>query len=116
VSLEEIRDAIAPRRVLTRWAMKTDRVVRCSAPDCPEPATHKIAAPWSDGRFTELKTYGFACLDHVRDILRRAETRWLDYEPVPGEKVYEIGIYRFEPGKSDRQLERDRELEDSLLL
>ena len=94
--------------------MEFERAVRCSEPDCGEPATFKVAAPWSDGRFSELKTYGFACSDHLKDVLRSAEARWLDYEPVPGEIVQEIGIYRYETGKSDRQLERDREVEERI--
>lgn len=95
--------------------MAYDRVVLCSEPCCEAPAVYKIAAPWSDGRFSELKTYGFACVDHLRDVLRSAETRWLDYEPVKGEVVQDIGIYRYERGKSDRQLQRDQDIEDSLL-
>ena len=38
----------------------------CSEPDCPNPATLKVAAVWSDGRFRELKTYGLACAEHGR--------------------------------------------------
>lgn len=94
--------------------MPKPTVVRCSAPDCTEPAVYKIAAPWSDGRFSELKTYGFSCDHHLRDVLRSAETRWLDYEPVSGETVHEIGIYRYEPGKPDSQLKRDHEMEQRL--
>ena len=89
--------------------------VRCDIPGCGEPATHKIAAPWSDQWFSELKTYGFACPEHVHDICRQAEARWLDYEPVAGETVEGIGIYRYEAGKSDRNLERDHELEEAFL-
>ena len=66
--------------------MTRGTVVRCSMPDCGEEAVYKIAAPWSDGRFSELKTYGFACTDHLADVLRSAEARWLDYEPVKDEK------------------------------
>jgi hypothetical protein len=87
-------------------------VVLCSMPDCEEPATFKIASPWSDGRYSELKTYGFACFDHLGEILHDAEARWLDYEPVKGETVEDIGIYRFEPGKGDRHLVRERGLEE----
>ena len=53
----------------------TTTVVRCSAPDCREPATYKIAAPWSDGRFSELKTYGHACPEHLGTVFRAAEQR-----------------------------------------
>jgi hypothetical protein len=90
-------------------------IVCCAVPDCGEPASHKIAAPWSDGRFSELKTYGFACPAHVRDVLREAEVRWLDYEPVKGEVVGVIGIYHFEEGRGDRNLRRDREMEEEFL-
>ena len=94
--------------------MSYERAVYCSSPGCQEAAAYKVAAPWSDRRFTELKTYGFACHDHLADVLRAAEARWLAYDPAPGETVQEIGIFRFEPGKGDRQLVRDRELEQSL--
>jgi hypothetical protein len=94
--------------------MRYERVVRCFEAGCEEPATYKIAAPWSDGRFSELKTYGFACADHLKDVLRSAEARWLSYEPVRGEVVQEIGIYRYEPGKGDRQLRRDKDVEENI--
>ena len=94
--------------------MSTPWIVRCSITDCGEPAEYKVAAPWNDRRFSELKTYGFACADHIHDVLRSAEARWLDYEPVPGESVQDAGIYRYEPGKIDRDLERDWELEETL--
>ena len=93
----------------------TNTTVKCSLPECREPASYKIAAPWSDGTFSELKTYGFACQDHVRDVCREAEVRWLDYEPVAGEAVERLGIFRFAVGRGDRQLERDRELEEMFL-
>jgi hypothetical protein len=96
--------------------MSIDRVVRCSWPECREPAIYKVAALWSDRRFSELKTYGFACVDHVEDVFRGAEARWLAYEPDPDERLREVGIYCLEPGRSDRRLERDRALEESLRL
>jgi hypothetical protein len=86
--------------------------VLCDMPGCGEPATHKIAAPWKGGGFSELKTYGFACGDHVRDVLRDAEGRWLDYEPTKDEVVGYLAIYHFEPGVGDRRLIRDYELEE----
>jgi hypothetical protein len=86
-------------------------VVRCSMPDCGAPAEYKIAAPWSDGRFSELKTYGHACSRHIGPVYRDADLRRATYKAAPGESVDEIGIYRFEPGRRDRQLERRRELE-----
>ena len=35
--------------------------VTCQAAGCGCPATHKIAAAWSDGFTTELKTYSLTC-------------------------------------------------------
>jgi hypothetical protein len=94
--------------------MRYERVVSCSEPGCEEAAIYKIAAPWSDGRFKELKTYGFACAEHLQEVLRSAETRWLDYEPVKGESVHDVGVYHYERGKSDRELHRVEDVEDRL--
>jgi hypothetical protein len=88
-------------------------VVRCSISGCSEPAHYKIAANWSDGQFTELKTYGHACADHLGQVFREAEQRKADYQLAPGETLEEIGIYRFEPGKRDRQLQRLWGLEEN---
>jgi hypothetical protein len=71
----------------------SETVVRCSHAGCHQPATHKVAAPWRDGRFSELKTYGFACPSHseavVADAVRRRES-----QPVsPGELVGHVSTY-----------------------
>ncbi len=67
-------------------------LVKCSLPYCEEEATTKIAAPWVYGRFEELKTYGYACADHVDEVVDRAGDR-----PKPplaeGESLGEIGTY-----------------------
>ena len=39
---------------------------------CSEQAAYKIAARWTDGRLAELKTYGFACSEHVGDVFRES--------------------------------------------
>jgi hypothetical protein len=88
-------------------------IVRCSMSGCHELATYKIAAPWSDGSFSELKTYGHACSDHLGCVFRDAEQRREAYQPTPGEVVEEIGIYRYEQGKRDRQLQRLWGLEEN---
>jgi hypothetical protein len=87
--------------------------VRCSLPDCREPASYKIAAPWSDGSFSELKTYGFACSNHLGGVFRAAEARRKEYPPGPGETVEELAIFRYEQGKRDRQLQRLWGLEEN---
>jgi hypothetical protein len=87
--------------------------VCCSHKECREPAAYKIAARWSDGRVAELKTYGFACSDHVGAVFRESVERQLDYIPAPGESIEEIAIYRYEPGKRDRSLQRLWGLEEN---
>ncbi len=89
------------------------KIVRCSVAGCEETAAYKIAAPWSDGVFTELKSFGFACADHLGSCFRGAEDRKRHYEPTPGEAVGEIGIYKFEQGKRDKQLQRLSGLEEN---
>jgi hypothetical protein len=88
-------------------------VVRCDLPGCTSPAAYKIAAHWSDGSFSELKTYGFACSDHLGAVFREAEQRREDYRTTPGETLEEIAIYKFEHGKRDRQLQRLWGLEEN---
>ena len=88
-------------------------VVRCSLPNCAEPAAYKISAQWSDGSFSELKSYGFACSDHLGPVFREAEDRREDYKPGPGESLEEIAIYKYEQGRRDRQLQRLWGLEEN---
>ncbi|MDX2036183.1 MAG: hypothetical protein SFX72_05995 [Isosphaeraceae bacterium] len=87
--------------------------VRCSWPGCEEPVVYKIAARWSDGSFNELKTYGFACADHLGSIFRAAEARRNACSVTPGETLGEIQIYKWEPGKRDSQLTRLAGLEEN---
>lgn len=87
--------------------------VRCAASGCDQLATYKIAAAWSDGTFSELKTYGHACAWHLGEIFRAAEARRASYRPAEGETLDELGIYKFEPGKLDRQLQRLWGLEEN---
>jgi hypothetical protein len=90
------------------------RDVVCGKRDCGKPAAYKIAAPWNYGRFAELKSYGLACPDHFGDAFRDAQRRSKLHAPSPEEAVGEIGIYRFEKGMHDKQLERLGGLEKNL--
>ena len=67
----------------------------------------------SGGSFSELKTYGFACSDHIGPVFRSAESRQQDCSPTDSETVAEIGIYKYERGKHDRQLQRLWGLEEN---
>jgi hypothetical protein len=80
--------------------------VVCGRAQCGKTATYKIAAPWSAGRFNELKSYGLACSEHYNDVYREAQRRSKLHHMSPEESVGEIGVYRYEKGKLDRQLER----------
>jgi hypothetical protein len=91
----------------------SSNVVRCSLRNCSEPAAYKVAAPWSDCTFSELKSYGHACLHHLGQVFRAAEDRRATYPPAPGESVDEIRIYRYESGLRDKQLHRLPELEEN---
>lgn len=79
-------------------------IVSCSSPQCHGLATYKIAAPWKDGRFNELKTYGHACAAHLQEALERARERRRHYELGAEETVGEITAYHFEEGLRDSQL------------
>ena len=87
--------------------------VLCNAPKCEEPAAYKIAAAWSDGRFSELKTYAHCCHGHLGAMFREAEGRRDESGIGAGETLDEIGIYRYEQGKRDRQLQRLWGLEEN---
>ncbi len=82
------------------------RSVSCGKPGCRGLAEYKVAAPWSAGRFSELKTYGLACDEHhvqtYRDALRRRKV----HPPSAEEAQGEIALYHFEKGKPNATLER----------
>jgi hypothetical protein len=94
-------------------AMAKAHLVTCSHEGCALGAAYKIAARWSDGRLAELKTYGFACSEHLGNVFKSAIERQERYVPSPGETIEELAIYRYEPGKRDRFLQRLWGLEEN---
>jgi hypothetical protein len=90
------------------------RDVLCGSPECEKLAAYKIAAPWSYGKFAELKSYGLACEDHFGAAFRDARRRWSLHLTSPEETIGEVGLYRFEAGRHDRQLERLDSLEKDI--
>ena len=80
------------------------RTVTCNTPGCNGAAEYKIAAPWSAGRFSELKTYGLACEEHYAQTYREALRRRKVHPPSAEEAQGEISIFRFEKGKSGTPL------------
>ncbi|MDR3637766.1 MAG: hypothetical protein P4L84_28425 [Isosphaeraceae bacterium] len=68
-------------------------VVRCSNPGCRAEAEAKIAAPWKDGAFSELKTYAYSCPEHAEVLIAYAEKRPKPGHYSPGETVGPIATY-----------------------
>jgi hypothetical protein len=85
--------------------------VPCSLPECRNPASYKIAAPWTNGCCAELTTYELACVEHFAVAFREAERRKYAYPPSAEEKVGDVGIYRWEPYRPSTPLLRLRGLE-----
>jgi len=83
--------------------MQDERVVRCFEAECQEPATYKIAAPMERRAASgKLKTYGFACAAHLKDVLRKRPRRdGSPTSPCAGEIVQDICILTAtKPGKA----------------
>jgi hypothetical protein len=68
-------------------------MVKCSVPDCDKEASAKVAAPWTFGRFAELKTYGYACPAHTDEVVEKAEVRSKPPHLAEGETLGQVGIY-----------------------
>jgi hypothetical protein len=71
----------------------TETVVQCSHPGCGQAASHKVAATWQGGRFSELKTYGFACPSHAEAVVADARHRRESYAMSSGESVGDVSTY-----------------------
>jgi hypothetical protein len=81
------------------------RPIPCETPGCKELAEYKVAAYWSAGKFSELKTYGLACAAHYEQSYRDALRRRKNHPPSPEEAQGEMQVFRFEKGKSVSKLE-----------
>lgn len=88
-----------------------DYPVLCEGPTCRQLAVYKIAARWSDGLTSELKTYGLACESCLNSLYQASINRQLTARMLPGEVGERPGIYRLHGGEKDRDLVRMNELE-----
>ena len=84
--------------------MGYSRHVVCDTPGCGRTALFKVAAPWSAGRFAELKTYGLTCEGHSAEAYREALQRMRAHPFSPEEQVGEIALYHFRQGTQDREM------------
>ncbi len=85
--------------------------ILCHRPGCGEPAAFKIAARWSDGITSELKTYSLSCPACLLDLLRQARAKQLACRLAPGEILEPPGVYELRRGTRDRKLARRPDLE-----
>ena len=88
--------------------------VFCYTKGCKNPALYKIAAKWSDGVVSELKTYGLCCEDCLPKALQRGRESHNACRLIPGETLEAPGIYQLQHGKRDQALQRLTALEERI--
>jgi hypothetical protein len=86
----------------------------CYTSGCGRPAVYKIAAQWSDGLTSELKTYGLCCESCLPAFHARSLQRQRGCRLAAGEILGPPGIFQLAAGQRDRQLIRLPELEERL--
>jgi hypothetical protein len=86
------------------------RVV-CYSRDCDADAFYKIAAVWSDGLTSELKTYSLCCAKCLGEAFADAKRRLASCRLALGESLGQPQIFEFVRGAVDRTLKRREDLE-----
>jgi hypothetical protein len=86
----------------------------CYQQGCGKLAVYKIAARWSDGVTSELKTYALSCADCLADWFRRSCAKQAECRLAPGETLERPSIYEMVRGQRDRELPRRADLEAQL--
>lgn len=76
----------------------------CSFSDGDQPATFKVAAPWSYGTIRELKTYALCREEHLERSLERARVEAAKLVLAEGETLGPIAAYPLLPGIRDAEL------------
>ena len=85
--------------------------VICYANGCPREAIYKIAARWSDGVTSELKTYFLACGECVPELYRIANVKKAACRLAAGETLGDPQVFEMTRGRRDRELVRRDDLE-----
>jgi len=85
--------------------------VACYAPGCANEAVYKIAARWSDGVTSELKTYFLACESCLPELYRVAKVKKAACRLAAGESLGEPQVFEMNRGRRDRELVRRAEFE-----
>jgi hypothetical protein len=89
--------------------------VFCYSKGCKNPAQYKIAARWSDGVVSELKTYGLCCEECLAKWFVRGRQSHHACRLIAGETLETPGIYLLQRGQRDQVLQRLTELEEQIL-
>jgi hypothetical protein len=87
----------------------------CLTKGCKSLAQFKIAARWSDGVVSELKTYGLCCEECLPKWFQRGRDTHNACRLTPGETLETPGIYLLQRGERDKVLQRLTELEEKIL-
>lgn len=93
----------------------TNYPVRCYGEGCKNLAEYKIAARWSHGASSELKTYALACEACLPQLFASSRARQKLARTLPGELGEEPGIYIPIGGWGDREMVWAIEREADLL-
>ena len=85
--------------------------IHCYTKGCKNLAVYKIAARWSDGVISELKTYALSCADCLNAWFHKSRQKQKACRLTTGESLEPPGIYSLERGHRDQELRRLVELE-----
>jgi hypothetical protein len=85
--------------------------VMCYSQGCDREAKYKIAARWSDGVISELKTYFLSCPECLAELYRAACVKKTACRLAAGESLGEPQVFEMVRGRRDRELVRRAELE-----
>jgi hypothetical protein len=88
--------------------------IYCYRHGCPRLAVYKIAARWSDGVTSELKTYALSCEECLGDWFRVSRQKQAACRLTVGETLEPPGVFLIQHGQRDRQLQRLPDLEAKL--
>lgn len=88
--------------------------IRCYSQSCEELAVYKIAARWSDGITSELKTYALTCPNCLAEWFHHSRAKQATCQLAPHETLELPGIYEIHRGQRDRELIRRTDLEEQL--
>ena len=88
--------------------------VLCYAPGCTALAVSKVAARWSDGLTSELKTYSLSCEKCLPTLFSQAKVNRDRCRLAAGESLDVPAIFKLARGERDHDLSRCENLEEQL--